>query len=152
MGDFRGLEGGKGFTMIDGRAYDPDKAYKDSKLANMLFMAEVARRESGRITANAFSPGLIADPSGFFRNQNPFFAKAFNAITQKAGVGETNDFAGSALAYMAVDPSMEGKTGGWYDALPLGKHSLAKHLASEEAQDAAKQAKLWQLSSKLVGL
>ena len=36
---------------------------------------------------------------------------------------------------------------GRYDALPLGKHSLAKHLASEEAQDAAKQAKLWQLSS-----
>ena len=53
---------------------------------------------------------------------------------------------------MAVDPSLDGKTGGWYDALPLGKHSLAKHLASVEAQDTAKQAKLWQLSSRLVGL
>ena len=86
MGAFGGLEGGKPFTMIDAGPYDPDKAYKDSKLANMLFMAEAARQEEGKITANAFSPGLIADPDGFFRNQNPFFAKAFNALTQKAGV------------------------------------------------------------------
>ena len=136
--------------MVDGGAYDPDKAYKDSKLCDMLFMLEAARRGKGKVTANSFSPGLIADPKGFFRNQNPFFAKAFNTITQKAGVGETNDFAGSALAYMAVDPALAGKTGGWYDALPLGKHSLAKHAPSVEAQDAAKAAKLWALSEKLV--
>ena len=41
-------------------------------------------------------------------------------------------------------------TGGWYDALPLGKHSLAKHPPSVEAQDVAKQKKLWELSEKLV--
>ena len=33
-----------------------------------------------------------------------------------------------------------------YDALPLGKHSLAKHAPSLEAQDVAKQARLWRLS------
>ena len=61
----------KGFEMVDGGAYDPDKAYKDSKLCNMLFMAEAARRLQPKgITVNAFSPGLIADPNGFFRNQN----------------------------------------------------------------------------------
>ena len=150
LGALDGLAGGPGFTMVDGGAYDPDKAYKDSKLCDMLFMLEAARRGKGKLTANSFSPGLIADPKGFFRNQNPFFAKAFNTITQKAGVGETNDFAGSALAYMAVDPALAGKTGGWYDALPLGKHSLAKHAPSVEAQDAAKAAKLWALSEKLV--
>ena len=152
MGSFAGLEGGEGFSMIDGGKYDPDKAYKDSKLCNLLFMAEAARREQGKITVNAFSPGLIADPKGFFRNQNPLFAQIFFAITQAVGVGENNDFAGSALAYMAVDPALGDKTGGWYDALPLGKHSLAKHSASVEAQDVGKQAKLWKLSSSLVGL
>ena len=117
----------------------------------MLFMAEAARRwGGGGLTANAFSPGLIADPKGFFRNQNPKFAAVFNSISRAAGVAETNDFAGSALAYLAVDPAMEGKTGGWYDALPLGKHSLAKHAPSVEAQDVAKQKKLWELSEKLV--
>ena len=33
-----------------------------------------------------------------------------------------------------------------YDALPLGKHSLAKHAPSVEAQDVAKQARLWRLA------
>ena len=45
---------------------------------------------------------------------------------------------------------MEAQTGGWYDALPLGKHSLAKHAPSVEAQDVSKQARLWQLSEKAV--
>ena len=90
LGALDGLAGGPGFTMVDGGAYDPDKAYKDSKLCDMLFMLEAARRGKGKLTANSFSPGLIADPKGFFRNQNPLFAKAFNTITQKAGVGETN--------------------------------------------------------------
>ena len=99
---------------------------------------------------HGFRNGLIADPKGFFRNQNPKFAAVFNSISRAAGVAETNDFAGSALAYLAVDPAMEGKTGGWYDALPLGKHSLAKHPPSVEAQDVAKQKKLWELSEKLV--
>ena len=213
LGDLAGLAGGSRFSMVDGGAYDPDKAYKDSKLCNMLvrgaqpparrlprarqpseppprqraepppregtdrlcllpldcpgnpppslcssplglhasqFMAEAARRFDGKVTVNAFSPGLIADPKGFFRNQNPTFASAFNGISKAVGVAETNDFAGSALAYLAVDPAMEGRTGGWYDALPLGKHSLAKHAPSTEAMDVAKQKRLWELSEKLV--
>lgn len=53
-----------------GGPYDADKAYKDSKLCNMLFMAEASRRLAPRgVSVNAFSPGLIADPNGFFRNQ-----------------------------------------------------------------------------------
>lgn len=150
LGDMAGLANGPMFTMADGGVYDPDKAYKDSKLCNLMFTAEAARRYEGRVSVNAFSPGLIADPKGFFRNQSPLFAAAFNGITQKLGVGETNDFAGSALGFLAVDPAMEGRTGGWYDALPLGKHSLAKHSPSVEARDTAKQTRLWALSEKLV--
>mmetsp|Transcript_6857 Transcript_6857/g.22639 ORF Transcript_6857/g.22639 Transcript_6857/m.22639 type:complete len:410 (+) Transcript_6857:54-1283(+) len=151
LGELKGLAGGRAFTMVDGGAYDPDKAYKDSKLCNMLFMAEAARRwGSGGITANAFSPGLIADPDGFFRNQNRLFGSVFSGISKAVGVAETNDFAGSALAYLAVDPAMDGQTGGWYDALPLGKHSLGKHAPSAEARDAAKAAKLWELSEGLL--
>ena len=44
--------------------------WQDSKLCNMMFMAEASRRLAAqKITVNAFSPGLIADPNGFFRNQ-----------------------------------------------------------------------------------
>jgi len=150
LGEMSGLAQGKGFSMVDGGAYDADKAYKDSKLCNMLFVAEAARRLEKSVTVNAFSPGLIADPNGFFRNQNKVFGAAFQAISKGVGVAETNDFAGSSLAYLAVDPAMEAQTGGWYDALPLGKHSLAKHAPSVEAQDVSKQARLWQLSEKAV--
>ena len=102
------------------------------------------------MTVNAFSPGLIADPSGFFRNQNPTFAKAFNQVSKLAGVAETNEFGGSALAYMATDPALDGVTGAWYDTLPPGKHQLAVHAPSEEAQRRETQARLWALSERLV--
>jgi len=142
---------GARFTMIDGGKYDPDKAYKDSKLCNILFMAEAARRYKGKITFNAFSPGLIADPNGFFRNQNRLFATVFNTITKVVGVAESNEFGGSGLAYMAVDGAMDGATGGWYDSAPVGKHQLAKHAPSVEAQNVEEQKLLWTLSAKLVG-
>mmetsp|Transcript_43466 Transcript_43466/g.48703 ORF Transcript_43466/g.48703 Transcript_43466/m.48703 type:complete len:492 (-) Transcript_43466:24-1499(-) len=143
---------GTQFTMVDGSPYDPDKAYKDSKLCNMLFMAEASRRYADSVTVNAFSPGLIADPNGFFRNQNKGFATVFNTITKVVGVAESNEFGGSALAYLAVDPAVAGKTGGWYDSAPPGKHQLAKHLPSTEAQNLEEQKLLWDLSSKLVGI
>jgi len=153
LGSLAGMRNdGTQFTMVDGSPYDPDKAYKDSKLCNMLFMAEASRRYADSVTVNAFSPGLIADPNGFFRNQNKGFATVFNAITKVARVAESNEFGGSALAYLAVDPALVGKTGGWYDSAPPGKHQLAKHLPSTEAQNLEEQKLLWDLSSKLVGI
>jgi len=152
LGSLSGMiNDGARFTMVDGGPYDPDKAYKDSKLCNMLFMAEAARRYKGKITFNAFSPGLIADPNGFFRNQNVLFATVFNTITKVAGVAESNEFGGSGLAYMAVDAAMDGSTGGWYDSAPVGKHQLAKHAPSVEAQNVEEQKLLWTVSAKLVG-
>jgi len=152
LGDMSGLLSSS-FEMVDGSEFDPDKAYKDSKLCNMLFMAEAAKRFSSKgITVNAFSPGLIADPNGFFRNQNIIFANIFNRISRLAGFAETKEFGGSAMAYLAVDPDMEGLSGGWYDSYPPGKHQLAKHAASEEARDEEKQRKLWDLSMKLTDL
>lgn len=150
LGDLSGLAGGPGFTMVDNGPYDADKAYKDSKLCNMLFMAEAARRYEGKFTVNAFSPGLIADPNGFFRNQNRLFASIFFSISKALGVAESNEFGGSALAYMAVDASMDGRTGGWYDSVPVGKHQLAKHAPSVEAQNVEEQKLLWDLSTQLV--
>ena len=154
LGSFEGLlSQGAAATMIDGGAYDSNKAYKDSKLCNVLFMEEAARRLGPKgISVNAFSPGFIPNADGFFRYQDPLAAKALAAVGKLAGFTETNEFGGSALAYLAVDPAVDGATGSWYDAYPPGKHQLAVHDVSPEASDVAKQARLWELSAKAVGV
>ncbi|KAJ8603794.1 hypothetical protein CTAYLR_000200 [Chrysophaeum taylorii] len=153
LGDFAGLRAGPGFDMCDGGSYDPEKAYKDSKLCNMMFTAEAARRLSpSGVTANAFSPGLIPSPDGFFKYQNPVFARVFSTIATAVGVAETPAFGGSCLAFMAADASLDGVSGAWYDTEPPGKHQLLCHDPSDEARDLEKQKLLWALSDKLVGL
>lgn len=153
LGGLSGLASGPSFEMVDGGAYDPDKAYKDSKLCNMMYMAEASRRLAPLgVTVNAFSPGLIADPKGFFRNQNPTFATIFNLITRVVGVAESNEFGGAALGYLAVDEAEARVSGAWFDSLPAGRHQLAVHNPSEEARILSSQQRLWALSTKLVGL
>lgn len=94
LGELKGLvdflEAGKRFEMVDGAPYNPDKAYKDSKLLNVLFTEEMGRRLSAKkskVTCNCFSPGLIPS-TGLFRSQNPVFVALFNFIAvQVLGVG-----------------------------------------------------------------
>lgn len=83
--------------MVDGEPYNADKAYKDSKLCNVMFTRELQRRlveeeQTKNVVANSFSPGLITQ-TGFFRNQSPFFSKAFGFIvTNVAKVSETPEW------------------------------------------------------------
>ncbi|KAH8057219.1 hypothetical protein JL722_6866 [Aureococcus anophagefferens] len=139
------------FDMVDGGAYDPDKAYKDSKLCNILFTAEASRRLAKlnpKATANAFSPGS-SRARRLLQVPEQVFAKTFNTIATAAGVAETA-FGGSCLAFMAASPSLDAVTDGWYDTDPPGKHQLRAHDPSDEARDVAKQKKLWDLSAALI--
>lgn len=94
LGELKGfvdfLDTGARFQMVDGAPYNPDKAYKDSKLCNVLFTEEMGRRLAARgskVTCNCFSPGLIPS-TGLFRSQNPLFVALFNFIAvQVLGVG-----------------------------------------------------------------
>ncbi|KAL3931031.1 MAG: hypothetical protein SGARI_004310, partial [Bacillariaceae sp.] len=108
LGNLEGLiRDGKMFEMVDGQPYNGDKAYKDSKLCNVFFLRELQRRLASSeatkgISANAFSPGLITS-TGFFRNQNPFFASLFDVFASKLlRVAETPQWGGAALAYMTT--------------------------------------------------
>jgi len=42
LGNLKGLESGAGFEMIDGNEFNADKAYKDSKLCNILFAKKLS--------------------------------------------------------------------------------------------------------------
>uniref|UniRef100_A0A7S2JSM7 Protochlorophyllide reductase n=1 Tax=Leptocylindrus danicus TaxID=163516 RepID=A0A7S2JSM7_9STRA len=161
LGDLTGLEQGPSFEMIDGGKFDPDKAYKDSKLCNVFFTRELKRRlaESGsNIETCCFNPGLIVG-TGLFREQNKVFTKIFDvAATNVLKVGETTSFGGGALEYMAL--STDVKSGEYYTSKPGSSKygddaygvQFKETMVSKEALDAAKGKRLWELSAKLVGV
>ena len=70
LGDLSGFAAdGQNFQMIDGSEYNADKAYKDSKLCNVLFAKELRNRlqeTNSQITVNAFGPGLITRTGTYF--------------------------------------------------------------------------------------
>ena len=73
LGSLHGLNNGSGFVMVDGRTFfDADKAYKDSKLCNLLFARQLVTKLNQNQTAISvitWSPGLVIPHSsdGFFR-------------------------------------------------------------------------------------
>ncbi|XP_010675628.2 protochlorophyllide reductase, chloroplastic [Beta vulgaris subsp. vulgaris] len=155
LGDMRGLAGGlnglNSSAMIDGGDFDGAKAYKDSKVCNMLCMQEFHRRyhEETGITFASLYPGCIAT-TGLFREHIPLFRilfPPFQKFVTKGFVSE--DEAGKRLAQVVSDPSLtkSGVYWSWNKASASFENQL-----SQEASDPAKAKKVWEISEKLVGL
>jgi len=156
LGDLSGLgRAGAGGLMVDGGKYNSGKAYKDSKLCNVLFTLELARRlkqQGSMVTVNCLSPGLIPSKS-FFRNQDAGFADIFAfAARNVIKIAETTEFGGDTLTFMALDPSLDGKSGLFYSAVPPGQHVFVERVPSPEALNKAEAAELWRRSTAVVGL
>eukprot|EP00239_Pterosperma_sp_CCMP1384_P009193 CAMPEP_0197867234 /NCGR_PEP_ID=MMETSP1438-20131217/44648_1 /TAXON_ID=1461541 /ORGANISM="Pterosperma sp., Strain CCMP1384" /LENGTH=413 /DNA_ID=CAMNT_0043485869 /DNA_START=123 /DNA_END=1364 /DNA_ORIENTATION=- len=158
LGQLKGFEAdGRSFEMVDGLEYNSDKAYKDSKLCNVLFAAELQRRltaSGSPVTVNAFGPGLITR-TGFFRYQKPVFVKVFDFFANDIfKVAETVEGGGECLRFMVSDESLDGKSGLYYnnEITGYGKHTLTQIDPSVEARDVQEAEKLWRLSADLVGL
>ena len=162
LGDLSGIETqGAAFEMASGEEFDADKAYKDSKLMNLLFTYELERRlreRNSKITVNAFGPGLITR-TGLFRNQNPLFVKVFDfAVNNVFHVAETVSGGGDVLVFMLTDPSLGGDRGGLYynntlsPGTPPTGHAFVPTESSKESNDVDEARRLWALSESLVGL
>ncbi|KAJ1447937.1 hypothetical protein M885DRAFT_540997 [Pelagophyceae sp. CCMP2097] len=158
LGDLSGFFGKKtGSAMVDGGAYDGGKAYKDSKLANVLFLVEAQKRFGGKVRVRAFNPGFIP-ASGLFREprkDNFVFATAFTAIATLAGLAVPVDVGGARLAYMATAPDSEVPPGSYLSAKTGSKgvtvaDGFEPAAVSAEAADAALAAKLWDASAAAV--
>ncbi|KAD3066848.1 hypothetical protein R6Q59_018958 [Mikania micrantha] len=155
LGDMRGLAGGlnglNSSTMIDGDKFDGAKAYKDSKICNMLTMQEFHRRyhEETGITFASLYPGCIAT-TGLFREHIPLFRllfPPFQKFITKGYVSE--DESGKRLAQVVSDPSLT-KSGVYWS---WNKDSASfENQLSAEASDVSKARKVWEISEKLVGL
>lgn len=161
LGSLEGFErDGKRFEMADGGNFDADKAYKDSKLMNMLFTYELERRlreRGSKITVNAFGPGLITR-TGLFRHQNPLFVKVFDFATNEVfHVAETVDRGGDCLVYMLEEPSLEGVGGVYFNnglapGTPPTGHKFERTDSSVESNNQDEARKLWVISEDFVGL
>lgn len=155
LGDLRGLSGGlnglNGSPMIDGGDFDGAKAYKDSKVCNMLTMQEFHRRyhEETGITFASLYPGCIAT-TGLFREHIPLFRLLFPPFQKYITKGYVSEEeAGERLAQVVSDPSLT-KSGVYWS---WNKNSASfENQLSKEASDAEKARKVWEISEKLVGL
>lgn len=155
LGDLRGLAGGlnalNNSAMIDGGEFDGAKAYKDSKVCNMLTMQEFHKRfhEETGITFASLYPGCIAT-TGLFREHIPLFRLLFPPFQKYITKGYVSEEeAGKRLAQVVSDPSLS--KSGVYWSWNINSASFENQL-SQEASDAEKARKLWEISEKLVGL
>lgn len=115
-------------------------AYGRSKLANILFTRELARRlheEGSPITANCFHPGVIA--SGFGHN-NGALMTAVMTLARPFLTGP--DRGADTGVYLCSEPSLRDVSGEYFVR-------RAPHATSRAGQDAATARRLWELSEEM---
>jgi NAD(P)-dependent dehydrogenase (short-subunit alcohol dehydrogenase family) len=124
------------------RGYFGMKAYARSKLANVLFTVELARRLAGtRVTVNAVHPGHVA--TDIWRTN---FGVAGPALKWLMGrVALTPEQGADTVIWLASAPELEGVTGKYF-----AKRQEAK--SSDVSRDEAVARRLWDESARLTGL
>jgi NAD(P)-dependent dehydrogenase (short-subunit alcohol dehydrogenase family) len=123
------------------RHYAGMQVYGESKLANILFTTELARRLEGTgVTANCVHPGTVStgygrdgDSSGFLafglKIASPFF------LSPEKGARTS--------VYLASSPEVEGVTGRYF-------FKCKPRQPNRAARDVAAAARLWEVSEQLV--
>jgi len=121
--------------------WDSWRSYANSKLANILFTRELARRLDGTgVTANCAHPGVVR--TGFGRESKPLLklgimiARPFMLSPERGA---------DTIVYLASSSDVAGQTGGYYVKRQRREPSAA-------ARDDAAARELWELSEKLTGL
>ncbi|XP_058974611.1 retinol dehydrogenase 12-like [Musca domestica] len=123
------------------QSYDPFKAYAQSKLANILFTRKLAKMlKDAKVDVNCLHPGSVQSEL----SRNNILLKVFSAIFSKFILRSTKGGAQTVL-YLALDPDMEGITGGYYDRMELAP--LTRKARDDEMADW-----LWKKSEEMVGL
>lgn len=157
LGSLQGLEAGfrDPVAMIDGKPFKPGKAYKDSKLCNMVISRELHRRhhaETG-IVFNTLYPGCVAD-TALFRDTPKAFQTIFPWFQKNITKGYvTQELAGERVAQVVIDPAFaqSGVHWSWGNRQQAGRAAFAQPL-SAKAENEARASRLWDLSERFVGI
>jgi retinol dehydrogenase-14 len=124
------------------RKYSGQEAYNQSKLANVMFTYELARRLEGTgVTATVLHPGMTSTAFG-----SEDMARGWGPIIGVMRLFMKSPRRGSETSvYLASSPEAEGVTGRYF----ADRKARKSHASS---YDAAATARLWQVSAELVGL
>jgi NAD(P)-dependent dehydrogenase (short-subunit alcohol dehydrogenase family) len=121
--------------------YDRLDAYNQSKLANIHFTTELARRLKGTsVTANCLHPGVIGTNLLVAYEGRPSLLK----FMTYRGRPSTKEGAVTSL-FVATSPTLDGVSGKYF-------RESAESRPSPKALDAAVAARLWDVSAKLTGI
>ena len=111
--------------------------YGQTKLANILFTVELARRLQGNgVTANCFHPGLVA--TGFNRNNGALMSTVMVMIKP---FSRTPVKGAQTLVWLADSPDVSDQSGGYF----VDKR---RAMPSQPAQDADAARRLWEISEE----
>jgi NAD(P)-dependent dehydrogenase (short-subunit alcohol dehydrogenase family) len=131
--DWENLQGEKGWSFM--------RQYGLSKLCNILFTQELAKRVAGSgVTANALHPGAVGTRLG---QNNGAWAKALTLLLRPFFL--TPAQGAQTSIYLASSPDVEGASGGYF-----AKRRRAA--PTPEATDLGNALQLWELSARLTGL
>jgi NAD(P)-dependent dehydrogenase (short-subunit alcohol dehydrogenase family) len=124
------------------RGYGIMRAYGRSKLANIMFTRELARRLAGTgVTANCLHPGLVK--TGLGQRPGGTFGAIVRLFFMFAGPPEPG---AETIVYLATSPDVASVTGGYF--VPVGRRVEP----SRAARDDAAAQRLWEESEKIAGI
>lgn len=116
-------------------------AYSQSKLANVLFTSELARRLAGTgVTANSLHPGFVR--TGFGTRTMGWLSPIVAVVTR---LGMRPDQGAATSIYLASSPDVEGVSGLYFSQKKPAR-------VSAQAQDADLARRLWTLSEHQCGI
>ena len=122
--------------------YSPSKAYNQSKLANILFTYELARKlNDTNVTVNCMHPGLMNTPIGN-KNSTLLFSLVWTLFKQ---LGSNPENASETCVYLATSENIKNISGKYF----ANKKEIKSSVTSYNQENAKK---LWQMSEELTGL
>jgi NAD(P)-dependent dehydrogenase (short-subunit alcohol dehydrogenase family) len=131
--DFEDLQSAKNYSGFG--------VYGRSKLCNILFTRELARRLAGTgITANCLHPGFVATRFG---NQSGGILSV--AIRAAKNFALTPEQGAETIVYLASSPDVADVTGGYF-------HKCRPDTPTKQAQNDEDAKRLWEVSARLAGL
>ena len=124
------------------RGYAGFPVYSKSKLCNILFNRELARRLSGSgVTANALHPGFVATRFG---NDSGGIVRAVLKVAKPIGAISPEEGA-KTIIYLASSPSTAGVSGEYF-------YECKTATPTAEARNDGDAKRLWEISQQIAGL